>query len=380
LKKFAPLLDEISSDDVKSRTKHRGTVASILSGLTFSLLINAGLDACGRIEPSTSTVFVGMVLGNTWGFVLDMMLGTDEGFREYLFDPSSAMKYALGALASARYGRYLVTIVYDMFFSVILFKFVYSRLVTFPGLSKSGNAWLANGASSFMISFITFQVYTNMTRFQWAYPSGAEDPSNQWISGSTMVLATTTMNMVYLLSETRMQIGERGINEPSTKLLVTIVTFCLLCGLQMGGVIDPPARVSATDVNATDLYAADTYAPLHGVCQTMAHWKEGLLLFVAIAAGCLGFVIFVTSRQKLREVLRMLSLFPCCCSRLGCARGKLSGKGSRFGSRLSRGAQSLLAKTILFAVAFVAVLAILLFFFAVPLWSTSATRETSCGV
>merc|ERR1711981_1155587 len=149
-----------------------------------------------------------------------------------------------------------------------------------------------------MISFITFQVYTNMTRFQWAYPSGAEDPSNQWISGSTMVLATTTMNMVYLLSETRMQIGERGINEPSTKLLVTIVTFCLLCGLQMGGVIDPPARVSATDANATDLYAVDTYAPLHGVCQTMTHWKEGLLLFVAIAAGCLGFVIFVTSRQK----------------------------------------------------------------------------------
>lgn len=42
----------------------------------YSLLaVNAGLDKFGKIEPSTSTVFIGMCLGGTWGFILDNMLG-----------------------------------------------------------------------------------------------------------------------------------------------------------------------------------------------------------------------------------------------------------------------------------------------------------------
>ena len=39
------------------------------------------------------------------------------------------MKYALGSLATDRFGRYLVTILFDMFFTVILFKYFYSMLV-----------------------------------------------------------------------------------------------------------------------------------------------------------------------------------------------------------------------------------------------------------
>ena len=110
----------------------------------------------GLIDPSTSTVLIGMTLGGTFGFILDNQIGSDEGFREYLWSPSSGMKYALGALASARYGRYMITmislyhthyyvineygllttrymitIIFDMFFTVILFKILYSKLVCY---------------------------------------------------------------------------------------------------------------------------------------------------------------------------------------------------------------------------------------------------------
>jgi len=68
---------------INSRTKDRGTVASCLQSFAFSLTVNAHLDKFGKIDPSTSTVFVGMTLGGTFGFVLDNMLGSDEGFREY---------------------------------------------------------------------------------------------------------------------------------------------------------------------------------------------------------------------------------------------------------------------------------------------------------
>ena len=73
---------------------------------------------------------------------------------------------------------------------MILFKKLYSKLVLMAGFTVSGREWIANGFISSLISFVTFQVYANMTRFQWAYPSGTEDVINQWIAGPTMVLAT----------------------------------------------------------------------------------------------------------------------------------------------------------------------------------------------
>ena len=162
-----------------SRTKDRGTVASCLTSLSFSLMVNALLDKYGHIDPSTSTVFVGMTLGGTFGFILDNQMGSDEGFRECLWNPGDGMKYALGALASARYGRYLITIIFDMFFTVILFKILYSKLVRLAGFSQHGREWIANGMVSCFIAVITYQVYANMTRFEWAYPSGVEDVKNQ---------------------------------------------------------------------------------------------------------------------------------------------------------------------------------------------------------
>ena len=72
------------TEAIDLRTKERGTVASMLVAFTFALSVNSSLDKFGLIEPSTSTVFVGMLLGGTFGFMLDNQLGGDEGFREYL--------------------------------------------------------------------------------------------------------------------------------------------------------------------------------------------------------------------------------------------------------------------------------------------------------
>jgi hypothetical protein len=131
-------------------------------------VVNASLDKLGKIDPSTSTVLIGMFLGNTFGFILDTMLGSDEGLREYLWSVPSGMRYALGSLATDRFGRYIVTILFDMFFTVILFKHFYSKLVHVAGFSQSGREWIANFIVSGFIGVITFQVYANMTRFQWA--------------------------------------------------------------------------------------------------------------------------------------------------------------------------------------------------------------------
>ena len=136
------------SEIVTARGQKRGRVASLLNSMTFSLLVNASLDKFGLIDPSTSTVLVGMTLGGTWGFVLDNMFGTDEGFREYLWSPSRGMMYAMGCLATERFGRYIVTILFDMFFTVILFKQLYSRLVRAAGFTVAGREWCARAAAA----------------------------------------------------------------------------------------------------------------------------------------------------------------------------------------------------------------------------------------
>ena len=69
-------------------------MASIVQALTFSGTINTSLDKIGKIDPSTSTVLIGMLLGNTFGFLLDLMLASDEGLREYLWSPPKGMQCA----------------------------------------------------------------------------------------------------------------------------------------------------------------------------------------------------------------------------------------------------------------------------------------------
>ena len=74
---------------------------------------------------------------------------------------AAAAFFALGRLASDRFGRYIVTILFDMFFTVILFKHGYTRLVQIAGFSESGREWIANGfVSAFILSSCTWISFT----------------------------------------------------------------------------------------------------------------------------------------------------------------------------------------------------------------------------
>jgi len=75
------------------------------------------------------------------------------------------------------------------------------------------------------------------------------------------------MNMVYLVTETRMRFGERGINEPNIKLIITMFTFFVLTGLQVYGVVDPSkldAPPNTTD--AATLLLVKHYQDIYDAC------------------------------------------------------------------------------------------------------------------
>ena len=63
----------------------------------------------------------------------------------------------MGLIYSQRFGRYIVTILFDMFFTVIMFKMLFSKLVQVAGFTVKGREWIANGFCSALISVVTFQ-------------------------------------------------------------------------------------------------------------------------------------------------------------------------------------------------------------------------------
>ena len=214
------------------------------------------------------------------------------------------------------------------------------------------------------------QVYANMTRFQWAYPSGVEDVRNQWISGPTMLLATVIMNMVYLTSETRTRVGEAGINDPAIKLVVTVFTFGILYLLQANEILDP----SDLDIRNASALAEwrDFSRPLQGVCQAQARLTQGILIFAGIACGSLGAVIYGTSTQTLDGVLVELG-----CRKPG-LEDKLSflpGSASARRQENSREKERKKGKFCLF-VSYLAIIMVLMIFFSfTPFHSHGGARD-----
>tara|TARA_B100000683_G_scaffold77283_1_gene76423 strand:- start:8166 stop:9275 length:1110 start_codon:yes stop_codon:yes gene_type:complete len=277
--------------EVEQRTRRRGMLASALTALTFSFTINAAIDKFALIDPSTSTALIGIVLGQTFGFVMDNLLGSDEGLREYLrIGPTHAMQYAFGSLASARFARFLVTVAFDMFVTTTLFKHIFPIVRSLPGFRISGQ-FLANAVSSSLITTLCFQAFTNSLRFSWAYPSASETVFDQFISGHVVTLAVVIMSMTWLATETRCDTSERGINAPRVKLAFVLSVLCLLAGLQLSQRIDP-----TNDHDHGSGGADDLAAPLPGVDEAKRRWAFGLALFGAISSASIGGVVFGTSK------------------------------------------------------------------------------------
>ena len=115
-----------------------------------------------------------------------------------------------------------------------------------------------------------------------------------------MILNVVIMNMVYLVTETRVKVGEKGINDPPVKVAVTMLTYLGIFLLLSYNVVDP-SKPPSNDTHVKP--DADLFdLPLPGVCDTVVRWRRGAGVFVMIASGCLGFVIFATSKQTLSGV------------------------------------------------------------------------------
>ena len=208
-------------------------------------------------------MFTGMTLGGTWGFVLDNLFGTDEGFREYLWDPAGGMRYAMGTLATERFGRYIVTILFDMFFTVILFKKLFTKLVLVAGFTVRGREWIANGFVSAFIGLLTFKVCAFPRPSQPLRAQTLVPPSTKRSSRCARTLVPPPTNppgttSPLLLPSRYRTPSHQATKPPSTTSPLLLPSRCRTPGvrqhdsLRVGVPIGPRGRHEPMDLGADD--------------------------------------------------------------------------------------------------------------------------------
>ena len=240
--------DDCTDAEKLWRQEQRGTIASIICSVTMGTL-NVLVDEYGKVNAATSTALIGLIFGGTLGFVMDNSIGSDTGWMLWNEkSPLSSWKYGLGKLISASYIRFAVTVLLDVFISLIIFKPMYNIVCELP-FFRDGHQSLANGVVSTIIGMLTFQAYANVTRFSWAYPSTDSQTSSRWIGSGTMQLAVSIAAASFLAADTKAIRDESGINTPKVKLVFVICSFILLTILSKTGQIAPSLNVDVVPDN-----------------------------------------------------------------------------------------------------------------------------------
>ena len=241
---------DLTDPDAKriARQQSRGTVASVLTSLSFGL-VNFAVDYYGDVNAATSTALIGMVFGGTVGFLMDNAMGSDAGWKLWsTAGRTKAWKYALGCLSTDRYIRYAITVLFDMFLTLILFRPIYTNVKNLPYFNK-GNAAMANGLCSTIIGLITFQAYANVTRFTWAYPSTDSQEGSDWIKGATMQVLVSIAATLFLASNTKVEGEQFGINDEEVKLPLVLGSMVLLWVLSTRNAMQPKLDVAVVPDN-----------------------------------------------------------------------------------------------------------------------------------
>lgn len=187
-----------TAKEVSEREKNRGLLVSLVS----AFLLNAvGAVMANRGVPEGYIVLnYGFVLGPVIGYLLDVGIATEDGLRETKTGLPGAL-FALKSLASPKFYRYVITVFLDMFVSNPMQDAVKNYLMktrdNIPNNFIGYGQLVKNNFPSLLQSIVavmTFQAYTNDTRFRWAYSARAENR----VANDVIMLATAVSASLFM--------------------------------------------------------------------------------------------------------------------------------------------------------------------------------------
>lgn len=283
---------ENTDEEKLKRQKMRGTIASIVTTLIFSGM-NYGIDKGGDVDASTSTALVGLGFGGTLGFLMDNAIGSDVGFGKIKEKGiMESWKYALSTLPTSAYSRYLITVLFDLFISMIIFKPAYNFLKEAP-FFRCGNEGIANVIVSGVVGITTFQCYANITRFAWAYPGKDVKDRSTLIKGSTIQLAMGISSALFLATNTQLgRYNDPGLNNPSVKLAIVVGSMVYIAALNKYNVLEPSLENEKDEKDEKDEEDEQYYSSV-----------LGSLMLTAIGVLFGGFTLFKTGKVDMKRKL-----------------------------------------------------------------------------
>merc|ERR1719491_231371 len=270
---------DATDQEKQDREGSRGTFVSLLG----SFIVNGVGVYMFHIKVKEALFITNFcfILCPVVGFILDQSIGTDEGLK--IAFTAEGFRFAFGILISGDFMRFIITIFLDLFISnpmqdvikyqakqvgvisvlmdkkdkpALLGKYDQILAVNFPSLLQS------------IVAVITFQAYTNQTRFNWAYAAADIDRAIR-ISPGTIMLSTSLAAALYLNFYMIMdRFSEREYFNVNTKVLYVLFILVMLAGLNMTNNIEAPVEGEEFSSLAEGL--AD------------ARWVLGLFLFTAV--------------------------------------------------------------------------------------------------
>lgn len=204
------------SRKVSAREYSRGTVVSVILAC-FTVITQIMMKSANY---STTDIFInyGFIFIPVISFFLDMGVGKDAGWRYFNLTGSNPNKnITLGWLTviskfwSTDFFRYSITVLLDLFISNPLLEAI-TKVINIPRFAKKSflDTILSN-TSIFVqtiVNLITFNSYTNQTRFNWAYSSETDNPhrintgSLMAICGVASALFLSTKSIVPMYQKT----------------------------------------------------------------------------------------------------------------------------------------------------------------------------------
>ncbi len=211
---------------VNLREYSRGTMVSVILALT-TVATQLMMKYVGY---SKTDIFInyGFVLIPAISFMLDMGIGKDAGWRYFnqtASNPNANM--TLGWLTviskfwSPDFFRYSITVLLDLFISNPLLEAI-TKVINVPKFAKmSFTDRMLSNTSIFVqsiVNLITFNSYTNQTRFNWAYSSETDNP-NRINTGALMTICGVASALF---------LSTKSVVSSKQKTIYCIIMFSLL--------------------------------------------------------------------------------------------------------------------------------------------------------
>jgi len=277
--------EDAEEEEILDRESSRGTFVSVC----IAILMNCIGWLMFRIGVKEGLVVTnyGFILGPVVGFMMDQGVGSDAGFRHFFRWEGFA--YTFGSLIGGNFMRYIVTIFLDLFISNPL-QDVMKRQAKKMGVieeltnddkkgrkMKAYDHFVALNFPSILqsiVAFVTFNAYTNQTRFAWAYPALSVSRDFRIPPGAIM-LSAAIAGVLYLNFYTIMDlVSDREYFDVNTKLMYVVFILLLLYGLNFTDSMEAPL-LDEPDNNITAVIQDE---------------KPALGFFLFVAFVCYGFV------------------------------------------------------------------------------------------